>query len=178
MDVNDATAIVEGTQGYGLGLHAGRYPYCTSSDCRAIDFFAMAGINPWSKSVSTTEIWLVCRTYPIRVAGNSGELHNETDWETLAALSGGYIKPERTTVTKKIRRVGGWDPMLVAEAVAANGGPDTVRIALTFLDYIDPSGANKNELTDKMEEYVLSVQREQGVSVAYAATGPNSGVWL
>lgn len=40
--------IIEGTQGYGLGLHAGYYPYCTSSDCRAIDFLAMAGVAPWA----------------------------------------------------------------------------------------------------------------------------------
>lgn len=173
------TCIVEGTQGYGLGLHAGYYPYCTSSDCRAIDFYAMAGINPWGPTVQEHEIWVVCRTHPIRVAGNSGQLLNEETWEGLALESGGYIKPERTTVTKKIRRIGRWDPQLAWTAVRANGGPDgAVRIALTFLDYIDPEGANGFELTDKMEEFVGMVEHDTGSQVGFVTTGPNSGLFL
>jgi adenylosuccinate synthase len=41
------SVVVEGVQGYGLGQHAGHYPYVTSSDCRAIDFLAMA-VRAWS----------------------------------------------------------------------------------------------------------------------------------
>jgi adenylosuccinate synthase len=124
-----ANILVEGTQGFGLGLHAGYYPKCTSSDARAIDFLAMAGIPPWVASQLT--VWVVLRTYPIRVAGDSGPLMSETTWEAL------NLPPEHTTVTKKVRRVGGWDSALAKRAVFNNGGSPTVKVALTFYDYVD-----------------------------------------
>src|SRR5262249_25087084 len=74
---------IEGTQGYGLGLHAGYYPYCTSSDCTAMHFMAMAGCPPWLVTPEELEVWVVFRTYPIRVAGNSGPLVRETTWEVV-----------------------------------------------------------------------------------------------
>lgn len=126
------TVIIEGTQGFGLGLHAGQYPFTTSSNCRAIDFLAMAGISPWYREVEQLEIWLVARTRPIRVAGNSGALSGETSWENLG------LPLEHTTVTRKVRRVGEWDSKLVQAAVIANGGPPVVRIAYTMLDHIFP----------------------------------------
>jgi len=129
---------VEGTQGYGLGLHAGYYPKCTSSDCTAIDMLAMAQVNPWAYPSTAFEIWLVLRPYPIRVAGASGPMRDETTWSALG------LEPEYTTVTRKMRRVGHWDGQLAQAAVAANGGYDKVgrnpiKIALTMADQIDPS---------------------------------------
>lgn len=118
--------LIEGTQGYGLGLHAGHYPQCTSSDTRAIDFLAMAGVDP--HHADAYEVFVVLRRYPIRVAGNSGPLQGETTWADLG------LPEERTTVTHKVRRVGEWDADLARRAVIANGGPDVVRIALTMAD--------------------------------------------
>src|SRR5699024_7206253 len=63
--------VVEGTQGYWLGLHAGHYPQSTSNNARPIDFLAMAGLNPWEWDFYPIG---VTRTNPIRVAGNSGPL--------------------------------------------------------------------------------------------------------
>lgn len=130
---HDATVQIEGTQGYGLGLHHPNYPQVTSSDCRAIDFMAMAGVNPWE--YDTLEIWLVFRPYPIRVAGNSGPMYAETTWEQLG------LPPEYTTVTKKMRRVGLWDEDLARGAARANGANGLfgeVRVALTMADQLDP----------------------------------------
>lgn len=133
---------VEGTQGYGLGLHGEHYPQVTSSDCTAIDFLAMARINPWYSRLPL-EIWVVFRPYPIRVAGNSGPMHGETTWEELG------LQPEYTTVTKKLRRVGQWDRNLAQAAVFANGhsnlNPSPVRVALTMADQIDPSIAGTTD---------------------------------
>lgn len=120
--------IIEGTQGWALGLHAGYYPYATSSDCRAIDFLAMAGLSPWAKQVSRLRVVVCLRVYPIRVAGNSGPMCAETSWEQLG------LPEERTTVTKKVRRVGHWDPAWARAAVDANGGPERVEVALTMAD--------------------------------------------
>ena len=111
---DDTATVIEGTQGYGLGLHAGAYPYCTSSDTRAIDFIAMSGHpHPFTSKI---EVVLVARMFPIRVAGNSGAIEGETSWEDLG------LPEERTTVTQKVRRVGEWDTDLVRTAVIANGG--------------------------------------------------------
>lgn len=174
--------ILEGTQGYGLGLHAGHYPYCTSSDTRAIDFLAMAGIDPvvWSH-VGVYEPIVVFRSFPIRVAGNSGDLYDETDWETLEQESGGHIKPERTTVTKKIRRVGRWDSKLMRDACQANGGRGVASAALTFADYLDPSIANSTDLNEVLSsEPVAKLIREinQHADVTIITTGPATAVWL
>lgn len=119
--------VIEGTQGYGLGLHGQHYPQSTSNDTRAIDFMAMAGTNPWEyRHVSIVG---VARTNPIRVAGNSGPLKGESTWEQLGQES------ERTTVTQKTRRVGEWDGPLVGRAVADGG---VTAIALTMADKIIP----------------------------------------
>jgi adenylosuccinate synthase len=163
--------IIEGTQGYGLGSHAGYYPFCTSSDCRAIDFLAMAGISPWHAEVTELDVWVVARTHPIRVAGNSGPLLGETNWEQLG------LPEERTTVTNKVRRVGKFDPELVAEAVRANGGAPTARLALTMFDYVFPHLAGATIVTQEDEEvvsYIKTIQHMTGASVALVGTSPTT----
>lgn len=164
-----ARVMVEGTQGYGLGLHTSNYPQVTSSDCRAIDFLAMAGINPWSVRV---RIVLATRVFPIRVAGNSGPLKGETDWAALG------LEPERTTVTNKIRRVGSWDPGLVRAAIVANGPAS--EIALTMLDQYDPAVAGWDgptrlgDLPPAAARFVRQVEHETGATVTLAGTSPTT----
>lgn len=137
---NGGSVLIEGTQGYGLGLHAGEYPYCTSSDCRASDFLAMAGLTAWEPNVDSFGVFVVARTRPIRVAGNSGGLKNETSWDELG------LKEERTTVTNKVRRVGEWDGDLVRRAIVANGGPsNNVRLVITMVDQVFPETANAQD---------------------------------
>lgn len=169
------TVLIEGTQGYGLGLHTPYYPKCTSSDCRAIDFMAMVGLPP-----QEVETWVVLRTYPIRVAGESGPMYEETDWETLGHVSGGYIKPEYTTVTQKMRRVGKWDTELARDAVRANGGAK-VRVALSFFDYWYPELAGMTKYLDLMPEHherISQVEHEVGARVRLVGTGPGSVIEL
>jgi adenylosuccinate synthase len=172
--VNGADVVVEGVQGYGLGLHAGYYPYCTSIDCRAVDFLAMAGVSPWQAGVDWFQILVVVRPNPIRVAGNSGPLKDETTWEALG------LKPEYTTVTQKVRRVGEGDPELVQAAIRANGGTAQVRLALTMLDHIDPVSAGVKEwavLDSVGAGLVEQVERQTGVEVVYVGTGPTTHIW-
>lgn len=176
--------IIEGTQGYGLGLHAGEYPWCTSSDCRAIDFLSMVGISPWMDVSGTPydhqielAIWPVFRTFPIRVAGNSGPMYMETSWEELAERSGGHIQPEHTTVTGKTRRVGEWDPALAQAAMVANGAPShAIRPVLTFLDYRFPELANLDhfprELADAVWGYLADRAADIGMPFHMVGTGP------
>lgn len=168
-----STVLIEGTQGFGLGLHGKHYPKCTSSDCRAVDFVAMAGLDQnWADSY---EVFVVARTSPIRVAGDSGALKGETTWEELG------LEPERTTVTKKIRRVGEWDPELIRDAVIANGGRKVVKVALTMADYVVPEIANtvdasslETEVAAKVQDLINRVVTDAGADVWLIGTGPNS----
>lgn len=179
---------IEGTQGFGLGLHSGYYPFTTSSNCRAIDFLAMAGINPWMVGTSgrtidapDLQIWVCLRPFPIRIAGNSGPLSDETTWEQLG------LQPEITTVTRKTRRVGHWDRALARRALTANGGPGgAVHVALTMVDQLLPEIAGATDADRMLWDYPLaeSVQslvnryvNEIGQPIEYLGTGPDSGLW-
>lgn len=183
----NAHIVIEGTQGYGLGLHAGYYPTCTSSDARAIDFLAMSGIMPWACGVSSVTVWLVARVFPIRVAGQSGPLKGETSWEELG------LPEERTTVTHKVRRVGEWDGELMRKAVVANGGATfgktheflgrgfEVMVALTMADQKIPGIYGKSlwsDLTevdnDAVHNLITDVQNDAGTAVGMVATGPRT----
>lgn len=167
--------LIEGTQGYGLGLHAQAYPFVTSSDCRAIDFCAMAGVNPWQAEQVT--VWVVIRPYPIRVAGNSGPLAHETSWGDLG------LPEEFTTVTGKLRRVGLFDPALVHQAVQANGGAPTVRLALTMLDQVFPEVAGSTNpeqvwANEKIGDYLSEIEQAAQAPVALVGTGPRTVIEL
>lgn len=167
--------IIEGTQGYGLGLHAGYYPFCTSSDCRAIDFLAMAGLSPWTADTPLS-VWIVFRTYPIRVAGPSGPMFQELDWQQLSERTGGHVKPERTTVTQKVRRVGEWDRSLAQDAMRANGHPaPNLYPVLTFFDYWYPELAGvtlRDALTEAHLNHIARVEQELGARICALGTGP------
>jgi adenylosuccinate synthase len=125
--------------------------------------------------VDLFDIWVTARTYPIRVAGNSGPLENETNWEELG------LEAERTTVTQKIRRVGHFDASLVKEAVIANGGSPNVKIALTMFDYIFPELKNQSQvdiLTDEQNSYIRDIENQVDARVALIGTGPSTMAWV
>ena len=79
---------LEGTQGTGLSLYHGGYPYVTSRDTTVSGCIAEAGIAP-SK---IRRVVMVCRTYPIRVAdpsgGTSGHMSKEITLEEISKRSG------------------------------------------------------------------------------------------
>lgn len=174
----DDHVVIEGTQGYGLGLHGIHYPQCTSSDCRAIDFMSMAGISPWGVPV---KVWAVARMFPIRVAGNSGPMKDETTWKALG------LPEEKTTVTQKVRRVGQWDDELVADAVRANGGNGHVNLVLTMADQRWPEVAGASNLVTfyamlkeraEWHSFVSRVECRSQANVRMVTTGPTTGFML
>lgn len=161
--------IIEGTQGFGLSLYHGIYPFVTSRDTTAANFLAEAGISP----LCVKDIILVIRTYPIRVAGNSGPLPNEISWEELSAKVG-MPTIERTTVTGKIRRVAEFDMALVQKAVQVNR---PTQIALQFLNYLFPGDEGKNdwnELSDGAKKYIDTLEKELNVPITLIGTGCKS----
>jgi adenylosuccinate synthase len=155
-------AMIEGTQGYWLGSHAGLYPYCTSSDCRAIDFLGMAGAT-WRHANAV----VVLRSFPIRIAGKSGPMEAETTWDEVG------VPPEYTTVTKKLRRVGRFEPGRTEEALQANtAGATGLNVAMTFMDYLDPNPQDQEKLAREM------LGSEWAGRLRYIGNGPDSGVWV
>lgn len=103
------SVMMETSQGFDLGINSGlSYPYCTSRDITPMSILSDAQVHP--KYLGNV---LMCiRTYPIRVGniydnqnniiGYSGPFYpdqKELSWEDLGET------PERTTVTKRIRRV-------------------------------------------------------------------------
>jgi adenylosuccinate synthase len=146
--------VIEGSQGFGLSLlDGGFWPKATARATTAAGALAEAGLSP----LFVDNVTLVLRSFPIRVAGNSGPLLGETSWENVARRAGRIDDiREYTTVTKKLRRVGEFQSDLVRRSIAANS-PN--RIALNHLDYIDtnsdvgPSAAVL-DFVSKIEEQI------------------------
>jgi adenylosuccinate synthase len=164
--------LVEGTQGFGLSLyHSDSYPKVTSRDTTAAGFLSEVGLSP----VLVTEIVLVFRTFPIRVAGEqAGPLKDEITWEDVQRESG-YPVPvhEMTTVSKKLRRVGRFDWNLAVEAVRVNR---PTRIAVNGLDYLEYKNKGVHDagsLTQNGVSFLDRVQTTCGVPVWLYGTSPD-----
>lgn len=163
--------MIEGTQGSGLSLLHSHWPYCTSIDTNAAGIISEVGLAP----SRVTDVLMVCRTFPIRVAGNSGPMQNEISWDELNSRLHCSIQAERTTVTKKIRRIAEWDQDLFEQSLLLNA---PTSIALTFADYVDPSVKNVNliEEVKKSKELNEFIDSKRGLRplLQFIGTGPDS----
>lgn len=128
---NKERIIIEGTQGFGLSIfHSRYYPFTTSRDTTAASFLAETGLSPRD----VDDIILTLRSFPIRVAGNSGPLPNEITWKIICEEEGGEREIiEKSSVTKNIRRVARFNPEIVRKAIEIN---NPTRIVLNHLDYL------------------------------------------
>jgi adenylosuccinate synthase len=165
IDNQHKDVLLEGTQGSGLSLTHGDWPYVTSTDTNAAQLLVDSGISPGRLS----EVILVTRTFPIRVAGNSGPMHDEISFEDLEQ------EPEFTTVTKKMRRIGRFDWELFHKAVLLNG--PWPMVALTFLDYLFPEDKGVttwNELSASAHDFMEELEDKSKSSVILIGTGPDS----
>ena len=168
--------LVEGTQGSALSLLHSYWPYCTSIDTNASGIISEVGIAP----TRVTNVLMVCRTYPIRVHGNSGPMYREILWDQIKDKDGNPITPEKTTVTKKVRRIAEWDDILFKQSCILNAPTE---IALTFADYVDPDlycciDPEKVKKSDKLNNFIKQ-HMEWGwgkPEVKYIGTGPSTVV--
>lgn len=173
-----AKILIEGTQGSALSLLHSYWPYCTSTDTNAAQMLADVGIAP----ALLDEVILVARTYPIRVAGNSGPMRNEISWEELSERIGKKVS-ERTTVTKKVRRIAEWDRTLFNTACMLN---KPTKLALTFADYVDPDLYAVDSIQRVVQSAPLGLFLQQSgimdyirnneCSLAFVGTGPDTVV--
>jgi adenylosuccinate synthase len=168
----DKKVLIEGTQGFGLSLyHSPHYPRTTSRDVTASAFLSEVGVSP----LRVTDIVLVLRTFPIRVAGDqAGPLKDEITWVQLRSESGyPHDITEMTNVTKKIRRVGRFDWELAAKASQINT-PTMVAInGVDYLDYRNQGISKYAELTFRAREFIDQLATAVRVPVTMLGIGPS-----
>lgn len=157
---NGERILLEGTQGFGLSLlHSNIYPFNTSRDTTAAGFLSEAGLSPFD----VDDVVLVIRAFPIRVAGNSGPLIKEIDWDHVSRRSGSGVPfYELTSVSKKIRRVAEFDSEIVCRAISYNK-PTT--IVLNHADYFDKK--NNGKLSEKIKDSVSKIENSIGSKINY-----------
>ncbi len=166
--------LVEGTQGAGLSLYHGNYPYVTSRDTSVAGCLSEAGIPP----SRVRKVVMVCRTYPIRVespkSSTSGPMGTEINWRIVSKRSGipsrQLENTEKTSTTHRRRRVAEFDWVLLRRASALNGPTD---IALAFADYLN----RKNENARRFEQldaptinFIEELQRVAAAPVSLIST--------
>lgn len=142
MDLNEAMSmkwavVIETPQGMGLSLNNGFHPHCTSREVSVAQSLSDAGVHPsyLHKTLMTT------RTFPIRVGnivdetgqtiGYSGGVYDdqvELSWDNFP-----HVEPERTTVTKRVRRIFTFSEQQYRDSIARLR-PDIVHIG--FCDYL------------------------------------------
>jgi len=164
--------LLEGTQGMGLSLHHTQWwPFCTSRDTNASNWLMEAGLSPRV----ARNVFGVARTFPIRVGGNSGPTGGkELTWKQITKMSGSPESlSEKTTVTKKIRRIFTWSIEDMDKAMAINR-PQA--ICLNFVDYIDWANYSIQEwdaLTIEVQSFIEDIEaRYPECVVGWVGTGP------
>jgi adenylosuccinate synthase len=162
--------ILEGTQGFGLSVyHSPHYPYATSRDTTASGFLSEVGVSPRL----VTDVVMAIRTYPIRVAGNSGPLENEITWEEVRERSGYPTEiKEFTTTTKKLRRVGLFDLELVQRAAMVNRSTQIALHGADYLSYLNKSVKTYKELDHLTRSFITELENAIGAPVSLTGTGP------
>ena len=163
--------ILEGTQGTLLSMNqSGYYPKTTSQDCIATSFLSSAGLSP----KSCRDIYCVYRTYPIRVAGDSGDLTgSEITFKEIAERAGlDQIPEEYTSVTDRKRRIFEWSEEEFLKSYRLN---TPTKIAVTFLDYLSKSdyGETKYQnLSKTSKSFIERIESTVDCKVTVLKTGP------
>ncbi len=162
--------LIEGTQGYGLSVyHSPHYPFATSRDTTASGFLSEVGVSPRL----VTDIVMAVRTYPIRVAGNSGPLASEITWDELRKRSGcPHEVVELTTTTKRVRRVGLFDIEIVRKAVLMNRPTRIFLHGADYLSWHNKSLRGYQGLASDTKSFIEDLSFSLGVPVSLIGTGP------
>lgn len=160
--------LLEGTQGSGLSLFHGPYPYVTSRDTNVAGCLAEAGISP----SRVRRVLMVVRPTPIRVdnspAGKtSGPLKHETTFAVVAAEAGlrtpDVQKAEKTSTTGRNRRVGWFDWELFRQSCALNAPTDLI---LTFADYVNAGNQQARRFEQLSQDTIKFIEELERVSQA------------
>jgi adenylosuccinate synthase len=156
--------MVEGAQGFSLGLHGQFYPYCTSRDVSTAQLLADCRI-PFPSLQEKVAVIGVMRTYPIRVAnrrspdgqeftsGGCYEDQHELDW-----VNDLQRQPELTTVTKLPRRIFSFSFEQIREAARIMR---PTMLSLTFCDYLETRPAfadNEGKVDSRVSSLIKGIE--------------------
>jgi adenylosuccinate synthase len=191
----------EVSQGFALSInHGTHYPYCTFRDCTPQQAYADFMLLP----SMIGDIYLNVRSFPIRVGSNfdasgkqvgySGDFCDdqvETTWEQIAKdaemppdEAAALAERERTTVTKKIRRVATQSWSLLQNAAKATGA---TKLVLNFPQYIHWSAYRMrggtemlSKLHPKVRAYLDKMEDTTGLKVCMIGTSAEHDdyIWL
>lgn len=165
--VNDAidageAVIIEGTQGFGISLYYGNYPFVTSKDTSASQMAADVGVGP----TKIDDVVVVFKAFPTRVG--EGPFPTELPHEKSIAMG----IQEFGTVTHRERRIGTWDGKMARYSAMING---CTAIAITGVDHVDKSVFGVKEyskLTPKVKAFLDEIESDTGCPVGIISTGP------
>ncbi|TAJ45514.1 adenylosuccinate synthetase [Methanofollis fontis] len=168
LEVNNAidagdNVILEGTQGFGISLYYGTYPFVTSKDTSASQIAADNGVGP----TRVDDVVVVFKAYPTRVG--EGPFQTEMNAEASEAL--GF--KEFGTVTHRERRIGGWDGKMARYSAMING---CTIAAITGIDHVDPAcyGATSYDaLSEKAIAFLETAEKDIGAPIGLISTGPD-----
>jgi adenylosuccinate synthase len=156
------SVLLEGTQGFGISLYYGTYPFVTSKDTSASQIAADNGVGP----TKIDDVIVVFKAYPTRV----GEGPFSTEMSAFKSDSMGI--EEFGTVTHRKRRIGGWDGDMARYSAMING---CTQAAITGIDRIDKACFGVTEyakLTKKAKDFVKQAEEDIGSPVTLISTGP------
>lgn len=186
-----ASWLHEGSQGYALSIdHGSHYPACTSRNCTVQAALDHMGVPPQALG----DVYLNLRTYPIRVGnvvedgqtvGFSGDFYpdcREVTWEEVARTAGmpaeeavALAERERTTVTKRVRRVCTFSFIGLKDAVRTNGATKLVLNFVQYLNWADAGLRGGNEafrkLSRESRDFIARVEEAAGIPVVLVGTG-------
>ena len=170
------TLLIEGCQGFSLGLHTHFWPHTTSRDVSPAQLLADCRV-PFERA-RDMRVWGVARTFPIRVAnrydekgmmvGTSGPGYDdqlELNWHTDL-----HREPELTTVTKLPRRVFNFSVQQIMDACRICA-PDV--IALTFADYCTERPEVGSYIAGTLDGIVTAIRDATGIPVRILTFGPS-----
>ncbi len=180
--------LVESSQGFGLSLFYGTYPFVTSKDTTA----GMAAVDIGISPLRIRDVIVIYKAYTTRVG--EGPMNSFIDEENIRryplwqrvlkmakeqGISGrnvneilaDYLK-ERGTVTGRPRRIGNFDFSLAKYSAMVNGA---TQIGITCLDKLFPKCFKLREydkLPENAKNYIEMIEREVGVKATLISTGP------
>ncbi len=161
---NGEEVLIEGSQGFGLSLYFGTYPYVTSKDVTASSLAADVGVGP----TNIDEVILVLKAYISRVG--SGPFPTEISHEE--AEKRGIA--EYATVTGRKRRIGEFDFELAKRSAMINSA---TQLAITNVDRLF-EGNDKikqyEELTEEAQNFIGKVEKKLDIPVTLVSTGPDT----
>ncbi|MCG7854675.1 MAG: adenylosuccinate synthetase [Methanoregulaceae archaeon] len=155
--------LLEGTQGFGISLYYGTYPFVTSKDTSASQIASDNGVGP----TRIDDVIVVFKAYPTRVG--EGPFSTEMSRESSDRLG----IQEFGTVTHRQRRIGNWDGTMARYSAMING---CTQAAITGIDKVDQDCFGVTEygkLSKKAKDFLARAEEDIGAPVTLISTGPD-----